>query len=44
LDSLKKFKFELKFTLKIPICFGVKHHPQGPHCLSLAKVTVVKMS
>jgi hypothetical protein len=35
---------ELKLTLKAPTCFGVKHHNQGAHYLSLAKVTIVKMS
>jgi len=42
LDSLKnKFKFALKLTLKAPTCFGVKHHHQGAHYLSPAKVIVV---
>jgi hypothetical protein len=32
LDSLKSnFKFALKFTLKAPTYFGVKHHHQGSH-------------
>jgi hypothetical protein len=46
LDSLKnKFKFALKFTLKGSYMFRCeKHHPQGAHCLSLAKVTIVTMS
>jgi hypothetical protein len=42
---LKNVKFELKLTLKGSYMFLCeKHHPQGAHCLSLAKVTIVKMS
>jgi hypothetical protein len=46
LDNLKNnFKFALKFTLKSSYMFRCeKRHPQGAHNLSLAKVTVVKMS
>jgi hypothetical protein len=45
LDSLKNnFKFALKLTLKSSYIFGVKHHRQGAHYLSLGKVTVVKTS
>ena len=46
LDSLtNNFKFALKLANeKAPTCFGVKHHHQGAHCLSLPKVTIVKMS
>jgi ssDNA-specific exonuclease RecJ len=40
LDSLKNFKF----ALKTPTYFDVKHHHQEAHYLSLAKVTIVKMS
>jgi len=44
LHSLKNnFKFALKVTLKSFYMFRCeKHHPQGAHNLSLAKVTVVK--
>jgi hypothetical protein len=39
------FKFALKLTLKGSYMLRCeKHHPQGTHYLSLAKVTVVKMS
>jgi hypothetical protein len=41
---LNNFKFALNLTLKGPTYFGVKHHHQGTHYLSFAKVTVVKMS
>jgi len=46
LDSLKNnFKFALKLTLKSSYMFrSEKHHHQGAHYLSLAKITVVKMS
>ena len=45
LDSLKNnIKFLLKLTLKTPTYFSVKHHLQGMYHLSLAKVTIVKMS
>jgi hypothetical protein len=46
LDSLKNnFKFALKLALKGCYMFRCeKHHPRGAHCLSLAEVTVVKMS
>jgi hypothetical protein len=45
LDRLKNyFKFALKLTLKAHTYFGVKHHHQEAHYLSLAKVTIVKMS
>jgi hypothetical protein len=47
LDSLKNnFKFALKLTLKCPYMFrcAKHHHHQGSHYLSLAKVTVVKIS
>ena len=40
LDKLKNnFKFALKLILKGSYMFRCeKHHPQGAHCLSLAKV------
>jgi hypothetical protein len=46
LDILKNnFKFALKLTLKSSYMFRrEKHHPQGTHYLSLAKVTTVKIS
>jgi hypothetical protein len=46
LDSLKNnFKFALKLTLKGSYMFRCeKHHPQGAHYLSIAEVTVVKVS
>jgi hypothetical protein len=46
LDSLKNhFKFALKLTLKGSYMFRCeKHHHQGAHYLSLAKVTIVKIS
>jgi len=45
-DNLKNnFKFALKLTLKGSYMFRCdKHHPQGAHHMSLAKVTVVRMS
>jgi hypothetical protein len=44
LNSLKNnFKFALKLTLKDPLYFGVKHHCQGAHYLSRAKVTIVNI-
>jgi len=44
--SLKdNFKFALKLTLKSSYMFQCKkHHQQRAHYLSLAKVTIVKMS
>jgi hypothetical protein len=46
LDNLKNnIKFALKLTLKGSSMFRCeKHHHQGPRYLSLAKVTIVKMS
>ena len=46
LDSSKNnFKFALKLTLKGSYMFRCeKHHPQGEHHFSFAKVTIVKMS
>jgi len=46
LDNIKNiFKFALKLTLKSSYMFRCeKHHHQGAHYLSIAKVTVVKMS
>jgi hypothetical protein len=45
-DSLKNnFKFSLKLTLKGCYIFRrEKHRPEGANHLSLAKVTVVKVS
>jgi len=46
LGGLKNnFKFALKLTLKGSYTFRCeKHHHQGAYCLSLAKVTIVKMN
>jgi len=46
LDNIKNnFKFVLKLTLKSSYMFRCeKHHHQGAHYLSLAKVTSVKMN
>jgi len=46
LDSIKNnFKFALKLTLKHPYVFRCKTpSSQRAQCLSLAKVTIVKMS
>jgi hypothetical protein len=45
-DSIKNnFKFALKLILKSSHMFRYeKHHHQGAHYLSVAKVTIVKMS
>jgi len=45
MKSLKNnYKFALKLTLESTYMFRLKHHHLGAHHLSLAKVTVIKIS